>query len=48
VSDLILGMKRALGVLENCDGDLDFAIFILKRDIQALQAEDDNAQQESE
>ena len=35
--DLILGMKRALNACENCNGDLDFAIFIIKRDIEELE-----------
>jgi hypothetical protein len=33
---LALGMKRALNACENCEGDLDFAIFVIKRDIEAL------------
>ena len=36
---LILGMKRALNACENCDGDLDFAIFIIKKDIAELEAQ---------
>ena len=38
-ADLILGMKRALNACENCDGDLDFAIFIIKKDIAELEAQ---------
>ena len=38
---LILGMKRALNACENCDGDLDFAIFIIKKDIAELEAQND-------
>ena len=35
--DLILGMERALKECQKCDGDLDFAIFLIKRDIQELE-----------
>lgn len=37
--DLVIGMKRALNACENCDGDLDFAIYIIKRDIAEMEKE---------
>lgn len=36
-TDMELGLMRALNACENCDGDLDFAIFIIKRDLAALE-----------
>lgn len=33
---LALGMTRALGVMEDSGGDLDFAIIVVKKDIEAL------------
>lgn len=37
--DVALGMKRALNACENCDGDLDFAIFVIKKDIAEFEKE---------
>lgn len=36
--ELIVGMKRALNACQNCDGDLDYAIFIITRDIEVLES----------
>lgn len=36
--DVVIGMRRALNAMENCDGDLDFAIYIVKRDISEMES----------
>ncbi len=39
--ELILGLKRALGVLYGSEGDIDFAIFMIEKDIETLEAEEE-------
>lgn len=45
-TDMELGLMRALNACENCDGDLDFAIYIIKRDLAEIerQAIEDEAE----
>jgi len=47
MNDLIIGMKRALDACENCDGDLDFAIFIIKKDIANLEEDANREERDS-
>jgi len=36
---IIVGMKRALDIVERSEGDMDFAVFAIKRDIEGLEKE---------
>ncbi len=44
---LIIGMKRALDACENCDGDLGFAIFVIKKDLEQLESEQSDQAKEN-
>lgn len=46
--DLILGMKRALKAIESCEGDVDFAVYVIKRDIAEFEKASHSAAPEKE